>query len=68
MKSVSGKDMCRILDQHGWSLLRIHGGHHIYGKMGSVVRVSVPVHGNKPLKRGLVKHLLQAADLSESEL
>ncbi len=68
MKAVSGKDLCRVLEQHGWSLLRIHGSHHIYGKAGSIVRLSVPVHGSKPIKLGLLKHLLQAAGLSESDL
>ena len=68
MKTVSGKDLCRVLEQHGWSLLRVHGSHHIYGKPGSIVRLSVPVHGNKPIKTGLLKHLLQAAGLSESNL
>jgi predicted RNA binding protein YcfA (HicA-like mRNA interferase family) len=68
MKAISGKDLCRVLERHGWSLLRIHGSHHIFGKPESIVRLSVPVHENKPLKMGLVKHLLEAADLSESDL
>jgi predicted RNA binding protein YcfA (HicA-like mRNA interferase family) len=68
MKAISGKDLCRLLEQHGWLLLRIHGSHHIYGKPGSIVRLSVPVHGNKPLKRGLIKRLLQSAELSETDL
>jgi predicted RNA binding protein YcfA (HicA-like mRNA interferase family) len=68
MKAVSGKDLCRVLEQRGWSLLRIHGSHHIYGKAGSIVRLTVPVHGNKPLKMGLLKHLVQSAGLSESNL
>ncbi|HUX09630.1 MAG TPA: type II toxin-antitoxin system HicA family toxin [Terriglobia bacterium] len=52
MKSVSGKELARALERHGWQLLRIHGSHHIYGKLGSIIRLSVPVHGNKPLKTG----------------
>jgi predicted RNA binding protein YcfA (HicA-like mRNA interferase family) len=68
MKAVSGKDLCRVLEREGWSLLRIHGSHHIYGKAGSIIRLSVPVHGSKPIKLGLLKHLLQAAGLSESHL
>jgi len=68
MKAVSGKDLCSFLERHGWSLLRIHGSHHIYGKSGSIVRLSVPVHGNKPVKMGLLKHLLQSAGLTEAEL
>lgn len=68
MKSVSGKELARLLERHGWALLRIHGSHHIYGKLGSIVRLSVPIHGNKPLKLGLLKHLVKMAGLEESAL
>ena len=64
MKSVSGKELARIVERAGWQLLRIHGSHRIYGKPGSVVRLSIPVHGNKPLKTGLLKHLVKMAGLS----
>ncbi|MBI1337505.1 MAG: addiction module toxin, HicA family [Phycisphaera sp.] len=62
------KHLCKVLGQHGWSLLRVAGSHHVYGKQGSVVRLSVPVHGNRPLKLGLLRHLLKIAGLSESDI
>ena len=68
MKSVSGKELARALERHGWRLLRVSGSHHIFGKEGSVVRPSVPVHGNRPLKAGLLRHLLKMAGLSEDDL
>lgn len=68
MKSVSGKALAALLERRGWKLLRIHGSHHIYGKEGSVVRLSVPIHGNQPLKVGLLKHVLKLANLSDSDL
>jgi len=68
MKALSGKALGRILERHGWALLRVHGSHHIYGKPGSVVRLSVPVHGNKPLKTGLLRHLVKMAGLREEGL
>lgn len=68
MKSASGKELARALERYGWTLLRIHGSHHIYGKTGSIVRLSVPIHGNQPLKIGLMKHLLKMAGLQESDL
>jgi len=46
MKSISGKDLARAVEKRGWTLLRINGSHHIYGKDGSVVRLSIPIHGN----------------------
>jgi predicted RNA binding protein YcfA (HicA-like mRNA interferase family) len=68
MKSVSGKEFTRFLERHGWTRLRVQGSHHIYGKPESIVRISVPVHGNKSLKIGLVRHLMKVAGLEESDL
>jgi len=67
VKALSGKDFCKLIEQRGWSLLRIHGSHHIYGKEGSTVRLSIPVHGNKPLKKGLISHLIKTAGLSQKD-
>jgi predicted RNA binding protein YcfA (HicA-like mRNA interferase family) len=68
MKSVTGKDLRRVLERNDWELVRIRGKHHIYGKQGSNVRLSIPIHGNAPLKIGLLNHLLKSAALSESDL
>lgn len=68
MKSISGKDFARLLEKKGWSLKRIKGSHHIYSKEGNSARISVPIHGNNPLKIGLLKHLMQIAGIDESEL
>lgn len=32
MKAVSGKELAKLLERHGWTLLRIQSSHHIYGK------------------------------------
>jgi predicted RNA binding protein YcfA (HicA-like mRNA interferase family) len=40
----------------------------VSGKPGNIVRLSVPIHGNQPLKIGLLRHLLKMADLSEDDL
>jgi predicted RNA binding protein YcfA (HicA-like mRNA interferase family) len=63
VKSLSGEQLAKLLEQQGWNLLRVHGSHHIYGKAGSPVRLSVPIHGNRPMKIGLLKHLLKMAGL-----
>lgn len=68
MKSVSGKDLVKVLKRHGWQLLRVHGSHHVFGKAGSVVRLSVPLHRNAPLKIGLLRYLLKMANLSDDDL
>jgi predicted RNA binding protein YcfA (HicA-like mRNA interferase family) len=68
MKVVSGRAFARLLERHGWSLLRINGSHHIYGRTGSEVRLSIPVHGNQPLKVGLQRHLMKHAGLTDADL
>ena len=68
MKTTSGRIFIQVLEKNGWTLLRIKGSHHIYGKSGIDVRLSVPIHGDKPLKKGLLKHLLNIAGLKESDL
>jgi len=68
MKSVSGKEFAKLLERHGWTLLRVQGSHHIYSKTGSDVRLSVPIHGNQTLKTGLLRHLMKMAGISESDL
>ena len=65
MKPISGKEFARLLESHGWSLQRINGSHHIYGKEGRRVRISIPIHGSRPLKLGLQRHLWKLAELAE---
>jgi predicted RNA binding protein YcfA (HicA-like mRNA interferase family) len=68
VRSISGRDFARVVERHGWRLLRVSGSHHIYGKPGSVVRLSIPVHGNRPLKLGLLRHLAKLAEIPDDEL
>ncbi len=68
MKQISGKDFIRILTRHGWQLVRINGSHHILAKPGHRERLVIPVHGNQPLKIGLLKNQMKLAGLTESDL
>lgn len=69
MKSLSGKDLAKILEQRGWELRRIRGSHHIYTHPEATqVRLSVPIHGSQALKIGLLRHLLKQAGISENEV
>jgi predicted RNA binding protein YcfA (HicA-like mRNA interferase family) len=63
MKSMSGKELAKLLEANGWDLLRIQGSHHIYGKVGNPARISVPIHRNQDLKIGLLRNLLKTAEL-----
>ena len=67
MKAMSGREFARLVERSGWKLLRVNGSHHIYGRPGSVVRLSIPIHGNKPLKIGLLTHLAKLAGLVDTD-
>jgi predicted RNA binding protein YcfA (HicA-like mRNA interferase family) len=68
VKSVSGKDFCKVLERNGWTLKRIKGSHHIYGKPGHQAIISVPVHKNNSLKKGLLNDLMKTAGLTEQDI
>jgi predicted RNA binding protein YcfA (HicA-like mRNA interferase family) len=68
MRAIAGREFARMIERRGWQLLRVSGSHHIYGKSGSVVRLSVPIHGNRPLKTGLLRHLAKLAEIPDAEL
>ena len=68
MKQVSGQDLARAVQRKGWSLARVHGSHHIFTMPGRRERIVIPVHGNRPLKTGLLRSLMKIADLTEEEI
>jgi len=63
LKPMSGKDMCRILEENGWRLRRVAGSHHIYTKPGVESTISVPVHAGKELKIGMQASILKTAGI-----
>ena len=67
MRPLTGREMCRLLERHGWSLLRVQGSHHVYGKTGERARLSVPVHRGRKLKVGLQRHLLKLARIDAED-
>ncbi|MFL5241420.1 MAG: type II toxin-antitoxin system HicA family toxin [Gemmataceae bacterium] len=69
MKAVSGKEMCKILERHGWLLQLIRSSHHIYAKddMPGVI-ITVPVHRNRSLPTGMQRVIMRAAGLKDDDL
>jgi predicted RNA binding protein YcfA (HicA-like mRNA interferase family) len=65
---VSGRELVTILRQYGWTVDRIRGSHHILVKQGQQAIVTVPVHGNTPLKTGLLLSVLRIAGIDKAQL
>jgi len=68
LKTISGQELARLIEKKGWELRRVQGSHHIYARSDNPARISIPIHGNRPLKLGLLKHLMKIAGITESEL
>ena len=68
MKSISGKELCKIVEKKGWILKRINGSHHIYKKTGVENLLVIPVHKNQDLKHGLLRSIMKLANISEHDL
>ena len=58
---MNGKELVKLLKSNGWKRVRIEGSHHIMRKNGK--EISVPVHGKKSIKAGLLNAILKYADL-----
>jgi predicted RNA binding protein YcfA (HicA-like mRNA interferase family) len=68
VKQISGRELARLIQQRGWKLARIHGSHHIFTMSGRRERLVIPIHGNQPLKTGLLRSLMKIADLKKRDL
>lgn len=63
----TGKQIARILLQHGFVLDHVTGSHHIFVSNDGTRRVSVPIH-NRDLPKGTLHEMLKHAGLSVKDL
>ncbi len=68
MKQVSGRALAKAIERKGWSLVRVKGSHHIFVMSGRRERIVIPIHGNRPLKIGLLRALMKIAELEENDV
>jgi predicted RNA binding protein YcfA (HicA-like mRNA interferase family) len=58
---VTGREVVRLLEKHGWRIEHVRGSHHVLRKEGR--HLSIPVHAGKDLGKGLLARLLKEAGL-----
>ncbi|MFN3396538.1 MAG: type II toxin-antitoxin system HicA family toxin [Thermodesulfovibrionales bacterium] len=66
LPSISGK----VLEKDGFRLVRQTGSHRIYQKITDegCITIPVPVHTNKPLKKGTLYNILKKAGITKERL
>lgn len=67
LPAVSGRDVIRALGKAGFGVDRISGSHHVLKREGHPFVITVPVHGNRSLGRGLLLALIRDSGLTRDE-
>ena len=66
LRLLSGSEVCKILDQHGFLAVRQHGSHRIMQLRTEGTTVTVPVPLHDPLRRGTLQSIVRQSGLSKS--
>ena len=62
---MSGREVARVFEKHGWEIARQRGSHIILVKAGQNATLSVPDH--KEVARGTLRSLIRSASLTVEE-
>ena len=62
---VTGRQVLRVLQRGGFSVLRVKGSHHfVRHDVDPTRQTVVPVHGNEDLGRPILRKILQDVSMS----
>ena len=67
LRPLSGKDVCQILEKHGFSRVRQRGSHIAMQKKIPGGTVTVPVPDHKELRIGTLRSNIRQSNISRSE-
>jgi len=67
LPAVNGKQVIAALEKEGWYVKRVRGSHHVLRHPSIPDAIPVPVHGNRPIKRGTLASILRVVGLSREE-
>lgn len=66
LRVLSGQDVCRILEAHGFTEVRRRGSHVVMQKTEGAGTVTVPVPVHKELRTGTLMSIIRQSGLSRS--
>ena len=64
---LSGKEVCRILEKHGFSEVRRRGSHIVMQQMLPNTTVTIPVPDHKEIRIGTLLSIIRQSGLQRSE-
>ena len=63
----SGEDVCRILTEHGFRLVRQRGSHVVMQKRAADSTVTVPVPMHREIRVGTLQSIIRQSGVDKSE-
>jgi predicted RNA binding protein YcfA (HicA-like mRNA interferase family) len=60
--------IAQVIQWRGWTLARVHGSYQVFIMAGRRERIVIPIHGNQPSEKGLLRSLMKIAGLKEDDL
>ncbi len=66
LRMLSGREVCRILAQHGYEEVRQRGSHIIMQKKTEASTITIPVPNHKELRAGTLMSIIRQSRLNRT--
>lgn len=63
LRSLSGRDVCRILEQHGFQIVRQRGSHIVMQRRTEGETVTVPVPDHAEIRIGTLQAIIRQSGI-----
>ncbi|MBU0463281.1 MAG: type II toxin-antitoxin system HicA family toxin [Proteobacteria bacterium] len=67
LKVLSGKEVCKILSDHGFAEIRRKGSHVLMQKKNPEGTISVPVPDHTEIRKGTLQSIIRQTGLTRKE-
>ncbi|MEK6301550.1 MAG: type II toxin-antitoxin system HicA family toxin [Acidobacteriota bacterium] len=67
LRVLSGREVCRILEAHGFTQIRQRGSHIVMQQRGGGTTVTVPVPDHSEIKIGTLLSIIRQSGIPRSE-
>ena len=66
LRVLSGRDVCRILEQHGFHVVRQRGSHIVMQRRSNLGTVTVPVPDHSEIRIGTLQSIIRQSGVART--
>jgi predicted RNA binding protein YcfA (HicA-like mRNA interferase family) len=66
LRVLSGRDVCRILEQHGFQIVRQRGSHIVMQRRTDLGTVTVPIPDHPELRIGTLQSIIRQSGIART--